>query len=225
MTGPRQRTHVHTTDANPQSGRIAPVSRATSPKSPAPWLFALSITVSCPFAVDAIAADPAPPSPQAEAAAAPTVDIPSLQVRQPWIGSTAVVSGRAHLDIAARGTAGRTGTGRDPPHPGSGVTPRRGYRREPGALRLMSWYSWGICRHFRHRRSLNLHRRSLNLTSSKVGLRAGRIMLLWAFGEVGITRETGFASAGPSSNLQRRLPPWISTKNWMRAGCPARCRF
>ena len=31
-------------------------------------------------------------------------DIPSLQILQPWIGSAAVVSGRAHLDFAARGT-------------------------------------------------------------------------------------------------------------------------
>ena len=36
-----------------------------------------------------------------------TGDIPSLQLLQPWIGSTAVVSGRARLDIAARGTVGR----------------------------------------------------------------------------------------------------------------------
>ena len=36
-----------------------------------------------------------------------TGDIPSLQFLQPWIGSAAVVSGRAHLDIAARGTVGR----------------------------------------------------------------------------------------------------------------------
>jgi translocation and assembly module TamB len=38
---------------------------------------------------------------------AATADMPSLQVLQPWIGSTAVVSGRAHLDVAARGTVGR----------------------------------------------------------------------------------------------------------------------
>ena len=31
-------------------------------------------------------------------------DIPTLQILQPWIGSAAVVSGRAHLDFAARGT-------------------------------------------------------------------------------------------------------------------------
>jgi translocation and assembly module TamB len=31
-------------------------------------------------------------------------DIPTLQILQPWIGSAAVVSGRAHLDVAARGT-------------------------------------------------------------------------------------------------------------------------
>jgi translocation and assembly module TamB len=36
-----------------------------------------------------------------------TGDMPSLQILQPWIGSAAVVSGRAHLDIAARGTVGR----------------------------------------------------------------------------------------------------------------------
>ena len=36
-----------------------------------------------------------------------TGDIPSLQVLQPWIGSAAVVSGRAHFEVAARGTAGR----------------------------------------------------------------------------------------------------------------------
>ena len=35
-----------------------------------------------------------------------TGDVPSLQVLQPWIGSAAVVSGRAHIDIAARGTVG-----------------------------------------------------------------------------------------------------------------------
>ncbi len=35
-----------------------------------------------------------------------TGDVPSLQVLQPWIGSAAVVSGRAHLDVAARGTVG-----------------------------------------------------------------------------------------------------------------------
>ncbi len=35
-----------------------------------------------------------------------TGDVPSLQVLQPWIGSAAVVSGRAHVDIAARGTVG-----------------------------------------------------------------------------------------------------------------------
>ena len=34
-------------------------------------------------------------------------DIPSLQILQPWIGSAAVVSGRARIDLAARGTVGR----------------------------------------------------------------------------------------------------------------------
>jgi len=33
-----------------------------------------------------------------------TGDIPTLQILQPWIGSAAVISGRAHLDFAARGT-------------------------------------------------------------------------------------------------------------------------
>src|SRR6185295_6978191 len=31
-------------------------------------------------------------------------DIPSLQLLQPWIGTAAVVSGRLHVDVAARGT-------------------------------------------------------------------------------------------------------------------------
>ena len=34
-------------------------------------------------------------------------DIPSLQLLQPWIGTAAVVSGRLHVDIAARGTVAR----------------------------------------------------------------------------------------------------------------------
>ncbi len=36
-----------------------------------------------------------------------TGDMPSLQLLQPWIGSAAVVSGRAHLDLTAHGTVGR----------------------------------------------------------------------------------------------------------------------
>ena len=60
----RCRTRAHAADADPQSGIIAPVSRATPPKSPVPWLFALSIALSCPLAADAIAADPAPAAPR-----------------------------------------------------------------------------------------------------------------------------------------------------------------
>ena len=51
-----------------QSGIIAPVSRATPLHVAAPWLFALSIALSCPLAADAAAADPASIPPQAEAA-------------------------------------------------------------------------------------------------------------------------------------------------------------
>ena len=47
------------------------MSHATFPKSPAPWLFALSIVLSCPFAADAIAADPAPLPPPTAATDSP----------------------------------------------------------------------------------------------------------------------------------------------------------
>ena len=67
MTGQRRRTLTHSIDANPQSGIIAPVSRATPLKLPAPWLFALSIALPCLLAVDAAAADSASIPPQADA--------------------------------------------------------------------------------------------------------------------------------------------------------------
>jgi translocation and assembly module TamA len=47
------------------------VSHATFPKSPALWLLALSIALSCPFAADAIAAEPAPLPPPAETTGSP----------------------------------------------------------------------------------------------------------------------------------------------------------
>ena len=54
------RAPAQSADANLQSRIMAPVCRATSPKSPVRWLVALSIALSFPFAADAIAADPAP---------------------------------------------------------------------------------------------------------------------------------------------------------------------
>jgi translocation and assembly module TamB len=50
-------------------------------------------------------APPARLAPEAPLEFSASGDIPSLQILQPWIGSAAVVSGRAHLDFAARGTA------------------------------------------------------------------------------------------------------------------------
>jgi translocation and assembly module TamB len=49
-------------------------------------------------------APPGRPAPDAPLEFSATGDIPTLQILQPWIGSAAVVSGRAHLDFAARGT-------------------------------------------------------------------------------------------------------------------------
>ena len=49
-------------------------------------------------------APPARLAPEAPLEFSASADIPTLQILQPWIGSAAVVSGRAHLDFAARGT-------------------------------------------------------------------------------------------------------------------------
>lgn len=76
MAGPRRRMPKHPT-GNPQSGIIAPVSRATSPQTSAPWLIALWIALSCPVAADAAAAEPAPRLPRAEAASS----LPALSYR------------------------------------------------------------------------------------------------------------------------------------------------
>ena len=55
-----------------------------------------------------IGADPAAPpgrfSPTAPLALTLVADLASLQLLQPWAGTTAVVDGRVHLDLAARGT-------------------------------------------------------------------------------------------------------------------------
>ncbi len=71
MRGTRNRTRAHSTVADPQSGIIAAVSRAILPKSPVRWLFALSVALTCPFAADAIAADPVPLPPPTEATGSP----------------------------------------------------------------------------------------------------------------------------------------------------------
>jgi len=49
-------------------------------------------------------APPGRPAPDAPLEFSASGDIPTLQILQPWIGSAAVISGRAHLDFAARGT-------------------------------------------------------------------------------------------------------------------------
>ncbi len=57
------------------------------------------------LAIGAVAgAPPGRLAPDAPLAFSATGEIPSLQVLQPWIGSAAVVSGRAHVDVKASGT-------------------------------------------------------------------------------------------------------------------------
>ncbi len=57
------------------------------------------------LAIGALAgAAPGRIAPEAPLEFAASGDIPSLQFLQPWIGSAAVVSGRMHVDVAARGT-------------------------------------------------------------------------------------------------------------------------
>ena len=60
------------------------------------------------LAIGAVAgAAPGHIAPEAPLEFAVSGDIPSLQFLQPWIGSAAVVSGRLHVDVAARGTVAR----------------------------------------------------------------------------------------------------------------------
>jgi len=60
------------------------------------------------LAIGAVAgAPPGHIAPEAPLEFSVSGDIPSLQLLQPWIGTTAVVSGRLHVDIAARGTVAR----------------------------------------------------------------------------------------------------------------------
>ena len=65
-------------------------------------------TADAKLAIGTVAgAPPGRPAADAPLDFSATGDLPSLQLLQPWIGSAAVVSGRAHLDVAARGTVGR----------------------------------------------------------------------------------------------------------------------